>query len=117
MILKLTFDPDSLRTEVTSLRDSLLSAMDRGDASSLQGFLTSYGFLCDFFGVPFNNEVAWVCWVLIILHCTWYCIYKPIMIFIHSWGEHSKLLPTPCSYPKVFFVSLYVCFSVMDQLI
>lgn len=61
MILKLTFDPDSLRTEVTSLRDSLLSAMDRGDASSLQGFITSYAFLCDFFGVPFSKEVVWVC--------------------------------------------------------
>ena len=60
MVLKLTFDPDSLRSEVVNLRDSLLSAMDRGDASSLQGFVTSYGFLCDFFGVPFSNEVSWV---------------------------------------------------------
>lgn len=64
MVLKLTFDPDSLRSEVTSLRDSLLSAMDRGDASSLQGFITSYAFLCDFFGVSFSSEVVWVCFVI-----------------------------------------------------
>ena len=60
LVLKLTFDPDSLCSEVSSLRDSLMSAMNRVDASSIQGFITSYGFLCDFFGIPFNNEVSWV---------------------------------------------------------
>lgn len=60
LIIKMTFDPDSLRSEVSGLRDNLLSAMDRVDASSISGFLTSYGFLCDFFGVQFSNEIAWV---------------------------------------------------------
>ena len=68
MVLKLTFDPDSLRSEVTSLRDSLLSAMDRSDASSLQGFITSYAFLSDFFGVSFNSEVVWVSTKLLTVH-------------------------------------------------
>ena len=42
------------------LRDSLLSAMDRLDPASLHGFITAYGFLCDFFSVPINEGVTWV---------------------------------------------------------
>lgn len=60
LIIKTTFDTDSLCSAVSGLRDNLLGAMDRVDASSISGFLTSYGFLCDFFGVPFNHEIAWV---------------------------------------------------------
>lgn len=60
LFLKLTFDPDSLRNEVTHLRDELTNMMERVDASTIQGFLTAYGFLCDFFGVEFSKEVSWV---------------------------------------------------------
>ena len=60
LIIKTTFDSDSLRSAVSGLRDNLLGAMDRVDASTISGFMTSYGFLCDFFGVPFNHEIAWV---------------------------------------------------------
>jgi hypothetical protein len=59
MIIQTAFTPPSLREEVTRLRDSLLSAMDRLDPTSLHGFITAYGFLCDFFSVPFNEEVTW----------------------------------------------------------
>ena len=54
------FTPVSLREDTTRLRDSLLSAMERLDPTSLHGFITSYGFLCDFFGVPVNEGVTWV---------------------------------------------------------
>lgn len=60
LIIKTNFDDESLRSEVSSLRDNLLGAMDRVDATTIAGFLTSYGFLCDFFGVQYNNEIAWV---------------------------------------------------------
>ena len=60
MFLKLTFDPDSLRQEVSNLRDELTTMMERVDASSIQGFLIAYGFLCDFFGVEYSKEVSWV---------------------------------------------------------
>jgi hypothetical protein len=60
LIIKTSFDNDSLRSEVSGLRDNLLGAMDRVDATTISGFLTSYGFLCDFFGVQYNNEIAWV---------------------------------------------------------
>lgn len=60
LFLKLTFDPDSLRGDVSRLRDELTTMMERVDASTVQGFLTAYGFLCDFFGVEFNKEVSWV---------------------------------------------------------
>ena len=57
----MTYDQDdSLKSEVSGLRENLLGAMDRVDAATISGFLTSYGFLCDFFGVQFNNEIAWV---------------------------------------------------------
>ncbi len=42
--------------------------MDRSDASSLQGFITSYAFLSDFFGVSFNSEVVWVSTKLLTVH-------------------------------------------------
>lgn len=61
LIIKTSFDDESLKSEVGGLRDNLLGAMDRVDASTISGFLTSYGFLCDFFGVRYNNEIAWVC--------------------------------------------------------
>lgn len=60
LLLKLTFDPDSLRNEVLRLRDELTTMMDRVDASTISGFLTSYAFLCDFFSVHYNKEVSWV---------------------------------------------------------
>lgn len=60
MLLKLTFDPDSLRQDVLSLRDELTSMMERVDTASIQGFLTAYAFLCDFFGVEYSKEVSWV---------------------------------------------------------
>ena len=60
MIMQLSFTPSSLRDEVLRLRDGLLSAMDRVDATSIHGFITAYAFICDFFGVAFNEEVSWV---------------------------------------------------------
>ena len=60
MIIRLAFDPKPLQAEVQRLRESLLSSMERLDASTIPGFITTYGFLCDFFGVPFNEEVSWV---------------------------------------------------------
>ncbi len=60
MFIKLTFDPDSLRQEVSSLRDELTTMMERVDASSIRGFLIAYGFQCDFFGVEYSKEVSWV---------------------------------------------------------
>lgn len=60
VIIQTVFTPPSLRDDTVRLRDSLLSAMDRLDSSSLHGFITTYGFLCDFFSVPFNEEVTWV---------------------------------------------------------
>lgn len=73
LILKLTFDPDSLSKDVGILRDELMGGMDRVDAASLQGFLTSYAFLADFFGVKYNTEISWVspglwCWPRKALH-------------------------------------------------
>ena len=67
MFMKLTFDPDSLRNEVSQLRNDLTAMMERVDATSITGFLTAYGFLCDFFGVEYNREVSWVsgCSVLV----------------------------------------------------
>ena len=61
MIIQTFFTPSSLRNDTVSLRDSLLSVMDRLDSTSLHGFITTYSFLCDFFNVPFNEEVTWVC--------------------------------------------------------
>ena len=61
LLLKLTFDPDSLRSEVSQLQDELTSVMDRVDASTIQGLLICYGFLCDLFGVEYNSKVSWVC--------------------------------------------------------
>ena len=58
--MKLTFDPDSLSGEVTVLREELMAGMDRVDATSLEGFLTAYAFLSDFFGVKYNTEISWV---------------------------------------------------------
>ena len=60
ILLKLTFDPDSLRHDVSSLRDELTAMMDRVDANTIQGFLIAYGFLCDFFGVEYSKDVSWV---------------------------------------------------------
>lgn len=60
LFLKLTFDPDSLRSDVSNLRDELTNMMERVDASSIQGFLTAYGFLCDYFEVEYNKEISWV---------------------------------------------------------
>ena len=60
MIIQTVFTPVSLREDTMRLRDSLLSAMERLDPSSLHGFITAYGFLCDFFSVSFNEEVTWV---------------------------------------------------------
>lgn len=60
MIIRLSFDSKSLQAEVQQLRESLLGSMERLDASTIPGFITTYGFLCDFFGVPFNEEVSWV---------------------------------------------------------
>ncbi|CAI8056021.1 F-actin-uncapping protein LRRC16A [Geodia barretti] len=59
MLMQTLFTPVSLREDTTRLRDSLLSAMERLDPTSLHGFITSYGFLCDFFGVPVNEGVTW----------------------------------------------------------
>ena len=42
------------------LCDELLGGMERVNASSMQGFLTIYAFLCDFFGVKYNAELSWV---------------------------------------------------------
>lgn len=60
IVTKLTFDPKSLQEEVEQLRKTLLTAMEQLDASTVPGFITTYGFLCDFFGVPFSEEVSWV---------------------------------------------------------
>ena len=60
MIAKLTFEPESLKSSVLKLRDNMMSAMETVDATSIHGFITSYGFLCDFFGVTFNEEISWV---------------------------------------------------------
>lgn len=60
LIMKLTFDPDSLSGEVSVLRDELMGGMDRVDSSSLDGFLTAYAFLSDFFGVKYNTQISWV---------------------------------------------------------
>lgn len=64
MFLKLTFEPDSLRNEVSRLCDELTAMMERVDASTITGFLTAYGFLCDYFSVEYNREVSWVSEVL-----------------------------------------------------
>ena len=69
MVMHTVFTPISLRDDVVRLRDNLLSAMDRLDPASLHGFITAYGFLCDFFSVPFNEEVTWVSRYL--SHSTW----------------------------------------------
>ena len=60
LVMKLTFDPDSLSKDVTVLREDLMGGMDRVDAASLHGFLTSYAFLSDFFGVKYNTDISWV---------------------------------------------------------
>ena len=60
MFMKLTFDPDSMRNDVSQLRNDLNAMMERVDASSINGFLTSYAFLCDYFGVEYNRDVSWV---------------------------------------------------------
>ena len=60
IITKLTFEPKSLQEEVEQLRKSLLTSMEQLDATTVPGFINTYGFLCDFFGVPFIEEVSWV---------------------------------------------------------
>lgn len=60
LLLKLTFEPDTLGSAVSQLRDELTGAMDRVDSSTIDGFLTSYAFLCDYFGVKYSTEVSWV---------------------------------------------------------
>ena len=56
----MTFSPEAMKQDVLKLRDSMLSMMERVDASSIHGFITTYGFLCDFFGVTFSEEISWV---------------------------------------------------------
>ena len=60
MIIQMTFSPEAMKQDVLKLRDSMLSMMERVDASSIHGFITTYGFLCDFFGVTFSEEISWV---------------------------------------------------------
>ena len=54
------FDPKALGDEVTTLRDTVLRSMERNEASSLNGFIRVYGFLCDYLGVPISEEIPWV---------------------------------------------------------
>eukprot|EP00731_Ephydatia_muelleri_P026276 Em0018g376a len=58
-IIQLGFDPKALGDEVTTLRDTVLRSMERNEASSLNGFIRVYGFLCDYLGVPISEEIPW----------------------------------------------------------
>lgn len=60
LLMKITFDPDSLRSQVSSLRDELTGMMERVEPATVQGFITSYAFLCNYFEVEYNKEVSWV---------------------------------------------------------
>ena len=59
LIVQLSFDSEPLAEEADRLTDDMLASMDRVDASSIAGFMTCYGFICDFFGVPLSKEVSW----------------------------------------------------------
>ncbi len=58
--MKQSFGSDDLKASVFGLQERLVGAMEQVDASSIRGFITCYGFLCDFFGVQLNEEVLWV---------------------------------------------------------
>ena len=60
MIIRINFSPEAMKQDVLKLRDNMLSMMEQVDASSIHGFITAYGFLCDFFGVTFSEEISWV---------------------------------------------------------
>ena len=51
-----------------------MSTMDRMDPSSVQSLITSYGFLCDFFGTEYKSEVSWVS------HMTNMCMYVCVCV-------------------------------------
>ena len=81
LLLKLTYDPDSLRNDVSNLRDELTNMMERVDASTVQGFLTAYAFLCDYFSVEYNKEVSWVS---VVMSCMYFSVQSCANVHTYS---------------------------------
>lgn len=57
-LLKTSYATETLSSEILKLRDDLVAGMGRHDASSLDSFITVYGYLCDLHGLPYLKDVA-----------------------------------------------------------
>ena len=57
-VLKTSYNPAGLDTEVSLLEDTLRQAMEALDPNSLENFITVYGFMCDYHGTAYLEDVS-----------------------------------------------------------
>ncbi len=57
-VLRVLYKPESLGTEVSLLEDTLRQAMEALDPNSIENFITVYGFLCDYYGTQYLEDVS-----------------------------------------------------------
>ena len=59
-LVAMQFEPSNRMEQTKQLLTRLQDAMQPSDMSTCGGFVTTYGFLADFFSCPFRDEVSWV---------------------------------------------------------
>ena len=57
-LIKTSYATSALDEETGKLQDDLLCLMERSDPSSLEAFITVYGFVCDHHGTPYHGDVS-----------------------------------------------------------
>lgn len=61
------FEPSNRMEQTKQKLMQLQDTMQPSDMSICGGFVTTYGFLVDFFSCPFRDEVSWVILLLLLL--------------------------------------------------
>ena len=59
-LVAMQYDPANRKQQLNQLLTQLQDVMQPTDMSDCGGYVTTYGFLVDYFSCPFREEVSWV---------------------------------------------------------